>query len=147
MHGRFLRLSAAFVLCLGLSVGCTAPENKIIGEWKVDITALKDDPNIQKLKGDAQKKLLEMAGKMFGALAFSFTEDGQFKVVSVDQGAVTVLREGTYSLKNVTGNTVTLETSLKRNGTDNLGMLTLVIDGNRLRMTGDKSREMILVKK
>lgn len=143
MNVRF-NFIAAFSLIFGLllATGCSKPADNLIGDWKVDVESLKNDPRMKKLEGDKLKQAMKMATEAAGKMTFTFTKDGKFKMA---MGPMT--QEGTYAITKTDGNTLTIETKMKKGDKEKTETVTATIDGSKLKLNmGGKAEALNLVK-
>lgn len=127
--------SLALVLALG---GCSKPADKIVGEWVFDKASLQTDPEIQKM-GEAEKALtLKMAEKMLGSMTFTFTKDGKIRSKMGASG-----QQGTYTVKGVEGDIVTLETKIKEGKNERSEDLKIELSGDdAMTLTGPDGKSI-----
>lgn len=138
---RFNIFAALAIFCGLLVTGCGKPADKIVGKWKVDLAALENDPNLAKLEGEAKKTALEAAKKMMGSMTTEFTKDGK---VIMNFGAMKM--EGTYTVKSTDGNTVTLETTMKKGDKEKKEEIKVTVDGGKIKLKGPDGKEIAFVK-
>lgn len=145
MFNARINILAAFALLFGIvfATGCGKPEEKLVGTWQVDVDSMiNEDENIKKLEGEAKTQAIEMAKKMAGSMTFEFTKDGKINMAFGE-----MKQEGTYTVKGTDGNTVTLSTKTKRGDKEKEEEIKVIVDGDKIKMTGPDGKTMALVRK
>ena len=137
---------AAFAIFCGLfltACGSGKPEEQIVGKWKVDLSALANDPKLAEIKDEAKKKeMLDQVTKMMGSMTAEFTKDGKMSMVMGKD----MKTEGTYTVKSSEGNVLTLETKMKRGDKEKTETVKVTMDGGKMKLAGPGGQEIVFTK-
>lgn len=142
-NARFITASLV-AFCFGLFLAACAgkTEDKIVGVWGIDLEAsMAEDPKFKEMPEDQKKQAMEAAKAFMGSMSFEFTKDGK-AVAKMGEKE----EKGTYTVKKVEGDTVTIEMKQGEGDKAKAEEMTVTVSGDKLIMAQGKQK-FVLKKK
>ncbi|MEZ4475540.1 MAG: hypothetical protein R3F60_33045 [bacterium] len=122
---------------LALATACASPSDRLIGAWVVDAEALAESRDLLALDEATRQQAAEMAGRATADMTLEFRGEGTLRVAL---GATRL--EGDYRVVAATGETLTVDTTLRMGEQARARRIEVRLVGDRLEVTGPDGARM-----